>query len=83
MKLAVLSIAAAMLATACASTAPQSQMATNMAACSSSRAAVAATPGANAIEATAHCSSAPSLTPDKLHQRASAEARTRHSQGRN
>lgn len=78
MKLVALSLAAATLAAACASTAPQQHAATDMAACSARLGG-----GAAGIEATAHCSSPPSLTPDALHARVSAEARTRQSLSRN
>jgi hypothetical protein len=80
MKLSVLSITAAVLVSACATTAPEQRVAENAASCSSYGTTEAVKPSSAAIEATAHCSSAPWLTPDKLHERMTADSNRLRSQ---
>lgn len=75
MKLSVLSITGAVLVSACASTAPQQDAAADEASCSSYATTETARPSPAAIEATAHCASAPWLTPQAMHDRMTADSR--------
>lgn len=74
MKLSVLSITAAVLVSACASSGPEQRLAANEASCRSYGVDETVRPSSAAIEATAHCASAPWLTPDKLHERMTADS---------
>lgn len=78
-------LAAAALVSACASTAPGEQHASNASACGSLRAAdrtMADMIDSRAVGAGATCSANPAMTPAALHERANAKTRARTSNGR-